>query len=186
MNLMMQTKYITDVLNKIKWSLLKASPCINFFKDKSIAVDKATYPLLYKPFMIDIEGVSTKENALKDFGFKQHHNIYNYDLKFENCIDIISTYSEEEKMILIEILSKSLSDEPGSQKVFWEFYKKISEISYTNRINKVLGVLEKDTIGNSSRYPYENLSEQDQHIIHVKNYIKMTESFIDLPEPAEK
>lgn len=151
-----------------------------------LAIDNATYPLLFKPFMIDSEGVSTKENALESFGFKKYYDIYDYDLEFEKSIDIISTYSEEQKAILIEILSKGLSDEPGSQKIFWEFYKKISNISYTNRINIVLGVLEKDTKVNSSRYRYENLSEEDQIVMMLKHHVKSIDRFLNYPEPAEE
>ena len=154
---------------------------IGDLKDSIMDVNKATYPLLSKPFLIDANGELTKERALNKFGFGTPYPIRDYDLEFEKSMDIISTYSDDEKSILIEILSKGLSDEPGSQEIFWEFYKKIRNISYTNRINTVLGVLEKDTEVNSSGDRYEDLSEEDQEVMMLKHHIKMLDRFLNLP-----
>ena len=107
-------------------------PEIKNFKFKSIdkndrhAVFYFTSPLLFKPFMVDEEGKWRKNDVLYKFGFYEPYYVDNFDLKFENSVDIISTYSDDERAILYEILAKGLSDEPGSLQVFWEFYKKIS------------------------------------------------------------
>ena len=98
--------------------------------------------------MIDSSSKLTKEDALSRFGFYKPNYIYNFDLTFETTVDIISTYSKEEKLIINEILAKSLSDEPGSKEIFWDLYKKFEKVSYKQRINRVLGMFEEDNFGN--------------------------------------
>ena len=167
-------------------------PEIKNFKFKSIdkndrkSVFDFTYPLLFKPFIvdeeklfIDEEGKWTKNDALYKFGFYEPYYVDNFDLKFENSVDIISTYSDEERAILNEILAKGLSDEPGSLQVFWEFYKKISKVQYKDRINNILGVF-----ADSSEYrTFENLSEQDQQVLKLKREIRVVEKLTDILKP---
>ena len=160
-------------------------PEIKNFKFKSIdkndrhAVFYFTSPLLFKPFMVDEEGKWRKNDVLYKFGFYEPYYVDNFDLKFENSVDIISTYSDDERAILYEILAKGLSDEPGSLQVFWEFYKKISKVQYKDRINNILGVF-----ADSSEYrTFENLSEQDQQVLKLKREIRVVEKLTDILKP---
>jgi len=171
---------------------LPAVPEIKNFKLKSIdkndrkSVFDFTYPLLFKPFIvdeeklfIDEEGKWTKNDALYKFGFYEPYYVDNFDLKFENSVDIISTYSDDERAILYEILAKGLSDEPGSLQVFWEFYKKISKVQYKDRINNILGVF-ADTKRDRA---FENLSQQDQQVLKLKRELESIDLLNDLPRP---
>jgi hypothetical protein len=95
---------------------------------------------------VDEYGFWNEERALNNGGFENpYKKIENHDSQFEQMVDIISTYPDEERIILISILAKSLSNEPGSIQVFAEFYKKMNSVSYPERLNNVLGIVSKYT-----------------------------------------
>lgn len=96
-------------------------------------------------FIIDKYGFRDKKTALEKAGFENHpETIENFDAAFERVIDIISTYPEEEKNILMGILAKGLSDESGSLKIFGAFYKKMESVNYKSRLTNVLGIVESN------------------------------------------
>jgi len=93
---------------------------------------------------VDFNEENNKEIVLLNGGFFPHSKeIDDPDLSFEHTIDIISTYSKENREILLEILAKGLSNEPGSVEVFGEFYYKIEKVNYVNRIKSVFGMFDK-------------------------------------------
>jgi len=141
-------------------------------------INDVTYPLLLKPLMVDISGEWSKEDALKYFGFFKPSCVDNFDLEFENSVDIISTYSNEENIILKGILAKGLSDEPGSKAIFWDFYKRIKNIDYNDRINRVLGVLEEDVFPMKDQF--EDLSDEQVRTLEIKRIIDDLEFVMDL------
>ena len=145
--------------------------------------NNTTYLLLLKPFMIDLEGTWNKQMALSQFGFYEPNYVYDFDDTFENTVDIISTYSKEEKLIINEILAKGLSDEPGSKQIFWDLTKKFKKVNYKDRINRVLGMFEDDNYGNKENISLNNLSKQDGHVIQIKKYLKRSEELKDLTKP---
>jgi len=145
--------------------------------------NNVTYLLLLKPIMIDLDGTWNKEMALSQFGFYEPHYVKFYDYQFEKTVDIISTYSKEEKLIINEILAKGLSDELGSKRIFWDLYKKFKKVHYKDRINRVLGMFEEDNNGNKENILLNNLSKQDEHVIQLKKHLKRYEELKDLPKP---
>jgi hypothetical protein len=54
------------------------------------------------------------------------------------------TYPDEKKIILMGILAKALSDEPGSIQVFAEFFKNINAVNYPERLSNILGIVSKE------------------------------------------
>ena len=164
-------------LNKLK------SLTIDPNDKKLSSLNNITYLLLLKPFLIDLEGTWTKQTALSQFGFYEPYYVDNFDYTFEKIVDVISTYSKEEKLIINEILAKGLSDEPGSEHLFWDLYKKFDKVSYENRINRVLGMFEEDNCGDKKNSLLNNLSKQDQHVINLKNHLGRTERIRDVPRP---
>ncbi|BDZ67932.1 hypothetical protein [Methanobacterium ferruginis] len=113
-----------------------------------------------------------KTEFLCEEGFKYtEKGIKNPDFHFESMIDIISTYPDEEKKILMSILAKGLSDELGSINVFAEFFKKMNSINYPERLNNVLGIVSENpkTVSyDELRKVKEDLLIKDQYIKHVK------------------
>lgn len=109
-------------------------------KDKNVTIDTlldSTYAL-----QVDKHGFWDKKEALKFGGYENYsEKLKTPNKAFEHVMDIIFTYSDEERKILIRILAKGLSDEPDSLRVFAEFYKKINAVNYPKRLNKVLGIV---------------------------------------------
>ena len=96
-------------------------------------------------FSIDKYGIWNEDRALKEGEFENNpETIENFDASFERVIDIISTYPEEEKNILMGILAKGLSDESGSLQIFGTFYKKMESVHYKSRLTSVLGIVESN------------------------------------------
>jgi hypothetical protein len=94
---------------------------------------------------VDKYGYWDKKLALKNGGYENYsEKLKTPNKAFEHTIDIISTYSDEERRILMGILAKGLSDEPESLQVFAELYKKINAVNYPKRLNNVLGIVSND------------------------------------------
>lgn len=118
-----------------------------------------TEMILTKPFKMDLSGVLDKTSALclagfptptRKYGdnspfqykcFPRHRKFPTSDFAFKYIIDIISTYSNDDKEVLWGILAKALSDETGALQVFIEFYNRIENVHYGNRLNSVLGII---------------------------------------------
>lgn len=146
---------ILILINKYerKWSKIWIYPVYPFhFNDIWFEMPYKTGQMLTTDFFINARnlkldefGIWDKESALKYEGYKKPEKIKDYDFHFEQIIDIISTYPEEQKTILMGILAKGLSDEPGSIQVFAEFFEKVSSVRYPSRLNNVLGIISEYT-----------------------------------------
>lgn len=123
------------------WRNLIHDSFIKIYKDLTIdTLIDSSYTL-----KVDRHGYWDKEWALKEGGYKDYSKTLKSPNKaFEHTIDIIFTYPDEEKKILMNILAKGLSDEPDSLQVFAEFYKKINAVNYPKRLNNVLGIVSVD------------------------------------------
>jgi hypothetical protein len=101
--------------------------------------------IIYNPFKLNLGKKWHKEEAVYMGGFTFFH--LNQPLVFpffEKVVDIISTYPNEERDILLKVLAKGLSDEPVSLIIFHEFYTSMQKLRYSDRLKTVLGLLNKD------------------------------------------
>lgn len=175
----------SEKFNKMKFYRYRLHVFKNFESvepnTKYSPINDVTYPLLLKPLMVDTSGEWAKEEALQYSGFYKPSCVDNFNLEFENSVDIISTYSKEENIILKGILAKGLSDEPGSKAIFWDFYKRIKNINYNDRINRVLGVLEEDLFPMKDQF--QDLSYEQVRTLEIKRFIEDMDFFMDLSRP---
>lgn len=162
-----------------KWSKIWIYPVYTFqFNNIWFDMPKKTYKLL--DTMLFIEGYNleideygfwNEDLALSHAGYKKpttEIKNQNYDKHFEHMIDIISTYPDEQKRILLGILAKGLSDEPGSIQIFGEFFKKISSIDYPERLNNILKGI--SVYPESISYDeFKQLKEDNKRLKQVKN-----------------
>ncbi|WP_048190510.1 hypothetical protein [Methanobacterium sp. SMA-27] len=121
----------------------------DFVHDHNLELYKDVYieTLLDSTYTLKVDSYGYWEIkwALKEGGYENYaENLKTPNKAFEHTIDIISTYSDKERKILMGILAKGLSDEPDSLQVFAEFYLKINAVNYPKRLNKVLGIVSDD------------------------------------------
>lgn len=108
-------------------------------------LDDGNYSNLANFNMIDVNGSWGIIHAIVKNGYKLLFDpSTNLDNAFELTIDIISTYPEDQKIAIIEILGKALSDEPGSLQLFIEFYRNIEVVRYQDRLLKIFDVFSKE------------------------------------------